>query len=70
MCICKIIRFIARLILGTGLASLIAVTLFAFSLLELKDWIMLATVLVLAVAGSCAILALIHLAAKRCDGDR
>ena len=70
MCTCKILRIIARTILGTGLASLIAVTLFAFSLLELKDWIMLATVLVLAVAGSCAILALIHLAAKRCDGDR
>ena len=70
MCTCKILRIIARTILGTGLASLIAVTLFALSLLELKDWIVLATVLVLAVAGSCAILALIHLAAKRCDGDR
>ena len=70
MCTCKILRFIARTILGTGLASLIAVTLFAFSLLDLKDWILLATVLVLAVAGSCAILALIYLATKHCDGDR
>lgn len=70
MRICKILRFIARLILGSGLAALIAATLFAFSLLELKDWIMLATVLVLAVAGSCSILVLVHLATKRCDGDR
>ena len=70
MCTCKILRIIARTILGTGLAALIAATLLAFSLLELKDWIMLATVLVLAVAGSCAILELIHLATKRGDGDR
>ena len=70
MCICKILRLISRVILGTGLAALIAATLFAFSLLELKDWIMLATALVLAVAGSCAVLALIHLATKRCDGGR
>lgn len=70
MCTCKILQLIARTILGTGLASLIAVTLFAFSLLDLKDWILLATVLVLAVAGSCAILALIYLATKHCDGDR
>ena len=70
MCTCKLLRLIARTILGTGLATLIAATLLAFSLLELHDWIMLATVLVLAVAGSCAILALIHLATKRCDGDR
>ncbi len=70
MCTCKILRLISRVILGTGLAALIAATLFAFSLLELKDWIMLATFLVLAVSGSCAVLALIHLATKRCDGDR
>ena len=40
MCTCKILQLIARTILGTGLASLIAVTLFAFSLLDLKDWIL------------------------------
>lgn len=70
MCICKILRLISRAILGTLVALLLAGLVFAMSQTTLMDWIMLATVLVIGTAFSCAIIGLVHLARQRCDGDR
>lgn len=70
MCICKILRLISRAILGTLVALLLAGLVFCLSFTAAQDWIMIAGVMVFTIGLSWAILKLIYLATRRCDGDR
>ena len=70
MCTCKILRFISRIILATLVALLLAGLLLTASQMSLLEWAVLASVLVAGVAFSWAVIGLVHLARRRCNGDR